>query len=670
MGYAERVVRRVVFRTGPREASEILDLVQQEQDRSDRQARERNRPSETEHREDDGGKGRGERRGGGGGGRGEEAGVLAKADEVERGRGREKAGRVPDLGDVVPLEGLQGRGEGVEGEDFVLGVLTKAAVSCGYAEEKVVEVYGSLPQLSTHQLLLQLQREEGGARETEACGAAGRGREGPREVDESGLEVPGAGDSRKGGVGALEKHSGEEATAEFASTGVEKGGARRNVNRPAHVEGGGGGDLTTAVSLTRPDQAQLNVSNRLRLSPPPPNRSPLTTLPAHPNQAHPPFHASPKRVRGPPQSTYPPTLHFPPASPPKHGPRPTYPPTQTPQPPFLLPPPTGPLPPIQIPYFSTISSPPAPTVRDRRGLPVMPAGSGAVVTGEQRFLEGLQTTFDLQLTGDPGDPGLRMIIIDGSNVAMSHGLGQFFSCRGIALAVQHFWNRGHRQITTFVPQWRSKRDSRVKEQHYLTELQTLGLLSYTPSREVQGRRINSYDDRFMLQLAHKTEGVIVTNDNLRDLLDESLEWIDIIKKRLLPYTFVGDHFMVPDDPLGRGGPHLDHFLRSQHSHPRPHTEVLQFRDRTPGVPTGPEFSSGPGQGKKGGKGRAEPCGQGRGQGPWAERSPADTARLREGLSQVFPDQDSMVTLVLQCNPTVTDINSLSHLMLEQQGEPE
>lgn len=33
--------------------------------------------------------------------------------------------------------------------------------------------------------------------------------------------------------------------------------------------------------------------------------------------------------------------------------------------------------------------------------------------------------------------------------------------------------------------------------------------------------------------------------------------------RLLQYTFVGDLFMVPDDPLGRSGPHLDQFLRLQ-----------------------------------------------------------------------------------------------------------
>ncbi len=45
-------------------------------------------------------------------------------------------------------------------------------------------------------------------------------------------------------------------------------------------------------------------------------------------------------------------------------------------------------------------------------------GMASVVTGPQRFLEGLKTPFKLQLSDEPGDPMLRQIIIDGSNVAM------------------------------------------------------------------------------------------------------------------------------------------------------------------------------------------------------------------------------------------------------------
>lgn len=38
-------------------------------------------------------------------------------------------------------------------------------------------------------------------------------------------------------------------------------------------------------------------------------------------------------------------------------------------------------------------------------------------------------------------------------------------------------------------------------------------------------------DRFMLQLAEKTDGVIVTNDQLRDIFAESQAWQNIIKDK-------------------------------------------------------------------------------------------------------------------------------------------
>lgn len=38
----------------------------------------------------------------------------------------------------------------------------------------------------------------------------------------------------------------------------------------------------------------------------------------------------------------------------------------------------------------------------------------------------------------------------------SHGNKEAFSCRGILLAVQWFWDRGHKDITVFVPSWRKE----------------------------------------------------------------------------------------------------------------------------------------------------------------------------------------------------------------------
>ncbi|XP_056381603.1 NEDD4-binding protein 1 isoform X2 [Hyla sarda] len=190
------------------------------------------------------------------------------------------------------------------------------------------------------------------------------------------------------------------------------------------------------------------------------------------------------------------------------------------------------------------------------------------VTGVQIFLNSIKTPYRLELKNEPGRPNLRHIIIDGSNVAMSHGLSKFFSCRGIAVAVEYFWKKGHRKITVFVPQWRTKRDPNITEQHFLQQLEELGILSFTPSRTVLGSRIASHDDRFLLHLAEKTGGIIVTNDNLREFVVESHEWTKIIKERLLQYTFAGDIFMIPDDPLGRYGPKLDDFLSNQPEHRR------------------------------------------------------------------------------------------------------
>ncbi|OCU01539.1 protein KHNYN [Xenopus laevis] len=280
-----------------------------------------------------------------------------------------------------------------------------------------------------------------------------------------------------------------------------------------------------------------------------------------------------------------------------------------------------------------------------------------VVTGVQRFNEAMQTPFQLNLRNEKGREELRYIIIDGSNVAMIHGLHRFFSCRGIALAVQYFWDRGHRGITVFVPQWRMKKDSKVKEQHFLTELNDLGLLSFTPSRTIEGKRVTSYDDRFMLQLAEKKDGVIVTNDNLRDIAAESQAWKAIIKDRLLQFTFVGDIFMVPDDPLGRNGPPLNQFL-SKNSRPRTKSKGHSFAGRR-GTHTAPKKSS-----------QTEvlnfrdlKAGAVREKQKADVRSLNETQKLRRELLNIFPAQDSMVDYILHREPYLSDLNKLSELII-------
>ncbi|XP_054617600.1 endoribonuclease ZC3H12A-like [Dunckerocampus dactyliophorus] len=157
----------------------------------------------------------------------------------------------------------------------------------------------------------------------------------------------------------------------------------------------------------------------------------------------------------------------------------------------------------------------------------------------------------------------RPVVIDGSNVAMSHGDKKVFSCQGIQMAVNWFWDKGLRNITVFIPLWRKEQprpEAPITDQHILHELERRNILVYTPSRCVNGKRVVCYDDRFIVRLAFDLDGIIVSNDNYRDLQTENPQWKKFIEERLLMYTFVSDKFMPPDDPLGRNGPTIDDFL--------------------------------------------------------------------------------------------------------------
>ncbi|NXF99719.1 N4BP1 protein, partial [Sakesphorus luctuosus] len=294
------------------------------------------------------------------------------------------------------------------------------------------------------------------------------------------------------------------------------------------------------------------------------------------------------------------------------------------------------------------------------------------VTGVQRFLDSLKKPYRLELKNEPGKPYLKHIIIDGSNVAISHGLRKFFSCRGIAIAVDYFWRRGHRNITVFVPQWRTRRDPLTTEQDFLTQLEDVGILSLTPARMVLGARIASHDDRFLLHLADRTGGVIVTNDNLREFVTESFAWREIIQKRLLQYTFVGDIFMVPDDPLGRNGPRLDEFLRSEGCSRDFWSAQQTFQNSGQCFSETPFFNPRAPSSSRQPEGRAhDGCSP-----PWLpmeekqayppQRSASETVQLREALIKIFPDYDQRqkIDQILAAHPFMRDLNALSAMVLD------
>ena len=131
------------------------------------------------------------------------------------------------------------------------------------------------------------------------------------------------------------------------------------------------------------------------------------------------------------------------------------------------------------------------------------------------------------------------------------------------MCVDWFKDRGHKEITVFVPKlWRNEfpiLDKLITDHEILSNLTSDGILVYAPSREVNGRRIV---DRFIIKLAAETDGIVLSNDDFRDLKKENPKWKETIEQRLLAYAFVWDTFTVgPHGPLGKYGPSLDTLLQ-------------------------------------------------------------------------------------------------------------
>lgn len=84
--------------------------------------------------------------------------------------------------------------------------------------------------------------------------------------------------------------------------------------------------------------------------------------------------------------------------------------------------------------------------------------------------------------------------------------------------------------------------------------------------------------------------------------------------------------------------------------PRAHTEVLQYRDWTPG-------------GHSRGQGSVRGEGQAHGE---EARAAEETLKLKQSLMQIFPEQESVIIMTLQRHPSIRDINRLTDFILEQQ----
>ncbi|KER21518.1 hypothetical protein T265_15073, partial [Opisthorchis viverrini] len=148
---------------------------------------------------------------------------------------------------------------------------------------------------------------------------------------------------------------------------------------------------------------------------------------------------------------------------------------------------------------------------------------------------------------------LRLVVIDGSNVAYEYGNKQF-NPEGIRLAVEFFTQRGHTNVVAVVPRFRQAKGGLLFD-----KLEREGHLYYSPSRLVNGIQRASDDDKVILEVAARENGVVVSNDQFRNYLH--IDRLRSVIENRLPFVMIRNAFFVTDDPHGRDGPSLSQCLQ-------------------------------------------------------------------------------------------------------------
>jgi ribonuclease ZC3H12 len=151
----------------------------------------------------------------------------------------------------------------------------------------------------------------------------------------------------------------------------------------------------------------------------------------------------------------------------------------------------------------------------------------------------------------------RMVFLDACNIGYAHAHHRAFSVEGLQIAIDYFERLGH-ECKAILPQMR-RTHHHTTNPGLLDALYQQGKVVFTPCKD-GATRSTSYDDRFLMDLANKLDGVIISNDQFRDLVNENDTYNRIIATRVVGYAWCKDVFLLPVDPYGRNGPSLSEIL--------------------------------------------------------------------------------------------------------------
>ena len=165
----------------------------------------------------------------------------------------------------------------------------------------------------------------------------------------------------------------------------------------------------------------------------------------------------------------------------------------------------------------------------------------------------------------------RYIFIDGSNVGYEFTNHKRMDVKGIEKCIKFFSEQGHRVQVYMAASWLEKNNVSKPNKKKIEKLIEEKKVVLTPSgKDPKGQKFDCYEDDYLIRNAFLNQGIVVSNDNFREMSAKDPTYREQIEKRVLPYNFIDGELWLPSDPLGKDKVTLEMFLH----HPElPTTEL-------------------------------------------------------------------------------------------------
>ncbi|XP_052863684.1 protein KHNYN-like [Anopheles cruzii] len=140
---------------------------------------------------------------------------------------------------------------------------------------------------------------------------------------------------------------------------------------------------------------------------------------------------------------------------------------------------------------------------------------------------------------------LRPVILDACNISFVQRYMPRFSVNRLRMAIEYFKKLGH-EVHAVFPRFHLY-TNQWNDVGQLKALYKSGYLVVTPCKESPNPRSQVYEDRVIVEIAHRFNCAVISNDQFRDIAHENPNWSVVAARNRIPFDWLNnDTFSIPN----------------------------------------------------------------------------------------------------------------------------